>query len=105
MKITLEDMIAKHNACVDSLDQNKQCGTCLHLHASVEVEPCFSCYNAMFSFPVNPTKWEAKEKGGYMTAMQLFLLNVITGVALISIGYLWIGGFFVCFAFCVWNNP
>ena len=61
MKITLEDMIAKQNACVDSLDKNKRCATCLHRDASVEVDPCFSCYNVMLGFPVNPTRWEAED--------------------------------------------
>ena len=63
MRISLEDMLITHDGCVARLDENKRCTTCKHEAASVEVEPCVSCYYAMLGFPVNPTNWEAEEQG------------------------------------------
>ena len=60
MKLKLEDMIAKHNACVNAIDENKNCHTCKYLRIDIEKDPCESCYDTILGFPVNPTKWESK---------------------------------------------
>jgi len=53
-------MIAKHNACVNAIDENKNCHTCKYLRIDIEKDPCESCYDTILGFPVNPTKWESK---------------------------------------------
>jgi len=59
MNITLENLIGKHTACVNALDENKHCGTCKHKDKNEESEPCNECFSIMLFMPVNPTKWES----------------------------------------------
>lgn len=62
MKIDLNTYLEKHANCVNALDSNKTCDTCIHNKKSIDDYPCSDCYNEMLGLPVNPTKWEARDK-------------------------------------------
>lgn len=57
MDITTENLVRKYNACVDALDESKNCQTCKHYGKE---SPCNECLETVMFFPVNPTEWEAR---------------------------------------------
>jgi hypothetical protein len=60
MNITLDDLIAKHNACVNALDESRTCSTCAYEQTAIEMKPCNECFNEILGMPVNPTNWLIK---------------------------------------------
>lgn len=57
IKLTEADLMKKYNACVKSLDENKNCSTCKNKEND---SMCRDCFDMMLGFPCNPTNWEIK---------------------------------------------
>ena len=57
-KMPTLEIIETYNKCVDQLDDNKNCSTCIHRDNQAA---CDDCYNIMLGFPINPSNWEGEK--------------------------------------------
>jgi len=60
--LTAQDIEKKYIACVNAIDDTKNCETCKHQNISHTSLPCSDCFNMVLGFPVNPTGWETRKE-------------------------------------------